>query len=89
MATQLQNTFKNGAEPVRHKSEIIITDKELAAYNYTRLKIAYQRDQTEAIIREIKSVGIRRIARYNKIVTRSVFGVVAAAVIGLIIKNIF
>ncbi len=89
MKAQVQNTFKNGQAPQRQRPEVMITDKELAAYNYTRLKIAYQRDQTEAIVREIKSGKVRRLTKINNVATHSAIGLVAAAIIGLIIKNIF
>lgn len=84
-----QNTFKNGIEPlpIALKEDVQISAKEMAAYRYTALKIAYKSDQAQAIINQMRAKKERKLLLINNVITRSFAAAVVIATVCLIVKH--
>lgn len=86
----MENTFKNNQEPKKQQqSEVLISDKELAMYNYIGLKLAYQQRQGDTMLQQIKDAQMQSLIKMNNRVTRPFCFAVILAIVGLIIKNSF
>lgn len=85
--TKLQNTFKPLV--IAHKKkEVMISDREMAIYNYVKLKLAYQHDQAQGVYDAILRQEKQKLARLQRITTGSILGVMFLAVVGLILSRI-
>jgi len=82
------NYFKLNIVPTAPKPDVHISEKEMALYNYVRLKIAYQQNEVEGMVNAIRHKQELKAIRFNNIATRSICGAMALAIIGIIVKHV-
>lgn len=77
------NTFRSPMKVDRKQSEVLISDREMAAYKWTALKIAYQRAQAQQVLDTIPESKALVQAGYFTI------AVVGLASLGILVYHIF